>query len=294
MSVSTNKFLNKVVIWLGKISGGKIDKAAISLLYWYYRKNPPARCKESKKFNDSHRDEIQKVEALLCDEKSKHTYSSMIKFRESYDLRIHPGFTEDANFVRDLVKLNNEEVFVDCGAYDGDTLNAFLEYTGNKFKRVIAFEPDPLNYDKANQYINSLAQCIRQKIVLQKKGVSDKEKEISFKADGNEGSMIQATGNRQQATGNIIFIQTVSLDKFQECYEATYIKMDIEGEEMNALRGAQKLIKEKKPKLAISIYHKDSDMIEIAQFIHNLVPEYKMYVRQHSHSFYDTILYCFI
>ena len=106
--------------------------------------------------------------------------------------------------------------------------------------------------------------------------------------------MIQATGNRQQATVNIIFILTVSLDKFQECYEATYIKMDIEGEEMNALRGAQKLIKEKKPKLAISIYHKDSDMIEIAQFIHNLVPEYKMYVRQHSHSFYDTILYCFI
>lgn len=287
MSISTNPFLNKIVIALGKISGGKIQQDAVRLLYWHYRNNPPARVLESKKYNDLHRADIKAVEELLSDEDSKRIYCDMIAFRETYDLRIHPGFTEDANFVRGLVKLDNEEVFIDCGAYDGDTIKYFLEYVDNKFKRIVAFEPDPSNYGKADSYIKSLDSETNSKIILHKKGISDKEKTISFRADGNECSMIT-----NEETENVIKIEAVPLDALKECADATYIKMDIEGEEMNALRGAQGLIKGNKPKLAISIYHNDSDMTEIALYIHKLVPEYKMYVRQHSHSYYDTVLYC--
>ncbi|MBR6147697.1 MAG: FkbM family methyltransferase [Lachnospiraceae bacterium] len=289
MSISTNKFLNHIVIALGKISGGKIQKEAIRILYWYYRNCPPHSVRESRKYNELHKEDIKTVESLLCDAESKRIYISMLDFRATYDLRIHPGYTKDANFVKELVRCGEDEVFVDCGAYDGDTIKLFLNYVNGKYKRIVAFEPDPTNFAKASDYLSTMGGELKDRIVLIKKGVSDSKKVISFKANGDECSMITDEENDK-----VIKIETIALDELVECSDATYIKMDIEGEEMNALKGAQKLIMEKRPKLAISIYHKDSDMTDIALFIHELVPEYRMFVRQHSHSYYDTVLYCFV
>lgn len=81
------------------------------------------------------------------------------------------------------------------------------------------------------------------------------------------------------------------MDDVAECKNATFIKMDLEGSEMQALKGAEKIIKANKPKLAICIYHSDKDMLEIIQYIYSLVPEYKFFVRQHANSYNETVLY---
>ncbi len=81
------------------------------------------------------------------------------------------------------------------------------------------------------------------------------------------------------------------MDDVPECQDATFIKMDLEGSEMMALKGAEKIIKRNKPKLAICIYHSDQDMLEIIKYIHQLVPEYRLYIRHHSTSYIDTVLY---
>ena len=84
------------------------------------------------------------------------------------------------------------------------------------------------------------------------------------------------------------------MDAVPECQNATWIKMDIEGAELNALRGAKGIIRRNHPKLTICIYHSDEDMIRIAEYIHELVPEYKLYVRNHTGRQTEIVLYAVI
>ena len=76
-----------------------------------------------------------------------------------------------------------------------------------------------------------------------------------------------------------------------ECRNATFIKMDIEGSEYNALLGGQEVICNNKPKLAICIYHSDEDMLRLIELIHDMVPEDSLFIRQHSNSICETVLY---
>ena len=86
-------------------------------------------------------------------------------------------------------------------------------------------------------------------------------------------------------------VSVAAMDDMRECQDATFIKMDLEGAEMQALQGAENLIKRNKPKLAVCIYHSDQDMLEIIRYIHKIVPEYSLYVRQHSNGIGETVLY---
>lgn len=104
-----------------------------------------------------------------------------------------------------------------------------------------------------------------------------------FNGQGTGGSRIV-----EQETDNSIAV--VSLDS---CVNdrVTFIKMDIEGAEMEALKGAESIIKSQKPKLAICVYHKEQDMTEIPIFIKKLVPEYKLFMRHYSNDAGETVLY---
>ncbi|WP_442857226.1 FkbM family methyltransferase [Butyrivibrio sp. INlla18] len=88
-----------------------------------------------------------------------------------------------------------------------------------------------------------------------------------------------------------VIIYLGCLNVFLGEVDATFIKMDIEGAEKNAILGAAHIIKKNKPKLVICIYHSDGDMMNIQLVIHEMVPEYKLYVRHHSNSYPETVLY---
>jgi len=88
-----------------------------------------------------------------------------------------------------------------------------------------------------------------------------------------------------------ITIDTISIDALELQEKVTLIKMDIEGAELSALHGAKKTILRDKPKLAICLYHSDEDMIRIAEYVHEIVPEYKLYVRHHWINGAETVLY---
>lgn len=90
---------------------------------------------------------------------------------------------------------------------------------------------------------------------------------------------------------NVIKVPVRSLDQVAECKDATFIKMDIEGSEYYALVGARNVICKNKPKLAICMYHSDEDMLRLVELIHEMVPEYRFYIRQHSNSVCETVLY---
>lgn len=224
--------------------------------------------------------------ALLADEKSKEIWKAVVRYRtRRIPIKASCYSEGDQYFVEEIIRPETGEVFIDGGGYTGDTVQQFLD-TARKhkasYRRIIVFEPDIENYKLIKKFFGR-----QKKIILIKKGLSDCIKKIGFTGDGAVGRISQEDKDSRQ-------ISVINIDAVPECSDATWIKMDIEGAEMDALRGARNVILKNRPKLTISIYHSDEDMIRIAEYIHELVPEYKLYVRHHSKGHCETVLYAVI
>ena len=170
---------------------------------------------------------------------------------------------------------------MDGGGYDGDTIDEFIDWTKGKYKRIYSFEPQKDKADKIRQKFWKY----EGKVELFEKGLYERCTELDF-WDGDELLSGRIGGKDAHRK-----IQTVSLDSvIQE--KVTFIKMDIEGAELSALKGAAKMIQKYRPKMAICIYHKPEDIWEIPKYIDTLVPEYKFYIRHFGWRYTGTILYC--
>ena len=117
-------------------------------------------------------------------------------------------------------------------------------------------------------------------------GVYSDDKRISFLNVGGGTSCI--CDNSEDV------IDVRKLDTILSDENVTFIKMDIDGAELDALKGAKAIIQKNKPKLAISIYHKPEDIIEIPLLLHEILPEYKFYIRHYSIYSVETVLYAII
>lgn len=233
---------------------------------------------------------LEKMEEVLetcADEESKRVYTKIIQewFMKEYTFgNLDEICTDNQYFCQDIFRLEANEIFVDAGAYDGDTLNAFLKVSGGVFEKYYCFELAESNFTSLQDYISQLEEGIRNRIVPINKGLSDQVGQIMY-WDSDEGSAICECGN---AKGYI-----TTIDK--EVHERiSYIKMDIEGSELKALAGAKASIKKYTPKLAICLYHKPEDMWEIPLYIKKLVPEYKIYIRHHTDLLNETVCYALI
>ena len=178
-------------------------------------------------------------------------------------------------FEREIIQLDEGEVFVDCGAYDGDSAEAFINACGKKgYKKIISFEPDPLNYKKLVKRNYKNHECLNL-------ATSDKDEELCFSISSTSSSICEKGEVR---------IKAIKMDdKINE--QVTMIKMDIEGAELASLKGAERIIKENRPKLAICIYHKKEDIWEILSYIKKIVPEYKFYMRAYEDFATELVLY---
>lgn len=175
------------------------------------------------------------------------------------------------------------EVFVDVGVYDLASSIDFMEWTDYKFKKIYAFEPDPSCYKKALQKRDSLQDDLKEKIEIIPKGLSSKNGYLDFPAEYNP------LGNSCEKT---ISVETITLDSHLNGEKVTFIKMDVEGAEMDVLQGMSETIKKHKPRIAVCIYHKHEDIFEIAEYLLGLVPEYKLYLRHYNSNELETVLFC--
>lgn len=125
-------------------------------------------------------------------------------------------------------------------------------------------------------------------------GVWKEDGYLAFHPQGCVTSVFEEANKAQTGqAGELAGIQVPvrSIDHTYECRDATFIKMDIEGSEYYAIKGAKTVICKNKPKLAICIYHSDQDMLRLIEMIHEMVPDYRFYIRQHSNTIYETVLY---
>jgi len=220
-----------------------------------------------------HKNEIELLFHLL-DKDSKKVLIEILGER----IINQPASTKQGKYIYhpdELFRLSSEDVIVDCGAYTGDTLENFCEF-GYSYKKYFAIEPDLENVHKMREVIAQLPQELQSKTIVIPKAIGRFCGHVSFENSLGLNSRVIETG--------INNIPCITLDS-EFCNEKiTYLKMDIEGYEMNALEGAEKIIRRDRPILAISIYHYPLDLWEIPLWIHEHFPFYNFHIRS-----YDSI-----
>lgn len=250
----------------------------------YQKKHPTKQMRISEEYFKIHESELSECEALLADEKSKQIFRQIIEFRYVRDRSKFPAHEiNNQYFPKDIIQLTTEEVFVDCGACRGDTYRRFKRETKGQYKRVVCLETD----DKNLNFLKRTEGADR-KLIIVPKGAWSKETVLYFEIMGTKG-----TGRvvEKLEDSDALEVPVTTIDSLDYCKDATFIKMDIEGAEWEALHGAEQTIKRNQPKLAICLYHKDEDYIRLIKYIHNLNPSYKLHVRHHSTNTSETVLY---
>lgn len=167
--------------------------------------------------------------------------------------------------------------FVDGGAYNGDT---YLELCGmTKVETAHLFEPDAANFAQLTRHVAQTgrkAQCLPL-------GLGDSYRILSFNAGSGEGASISETGTSH--------IAVAALDDVLAGHTVDFIKLDVEGAELQALQGARKLIQRSRPVLALSLYHLPQDLWQLPLALADLCQDYRLHVRQHYYNSFDSVLY---
>jgi FkbM family methyltransferase len=230
-------------------------------------------------------DQLHEAYALLSDQKSRDEFAAQIFWRCSLDYSPLPLHDPPSSmyFPCDLVRFREDEVLMDCGAFDGDSIRLFLERTGQRYRRIIAFEPDPQNREALTRFADAPESSIHDLAVLPF-AVSDHTGVGSFDANGSVGSSLSANAGA-------ISIECRRIDDLTHVEAPTFIKMDIEGAEPDALEGARSTIRKARPILAVCAYHKCEHLWKIPILMHDILPEYDIHLRRYAEECWETVYY---
>lgn len=220
--------------------------------------------------------------SLFKEEQSKNLYKEIIVFCDTFNpfLLSEPDF-DHQYFPENLTVWDGLNTFIDVGTYDGQNIIDAAKKFG-VLSKVIAFEPDQSNLKKIKQFINWPA--VASEAIIYPCGVWSETCVLSFYSGGGESSAVSEQGD--------LAVPVVSLDDVLQGVVPGFIKMDVEGAEIEALNGAKNLIFNHKPSLAISIYHTPKHLFEIPLLLNSWDLGYKFYIRFHGHNLFDTVLYC--
>lgn len=227
-------------------------------------------------FYERNLDRIANLRAHLADETSRQLLDRIVEFRIDGDYRGLPRPDDRQYFPEDLPTWPQPLRFIDCGAYIGDTVQA-MRGAGLEFEAIATFEPNLQNY-----------QILVDNLKLERAchfpcGVSDSNRQSGF------DPALGAGGHLVEAGGEPVFC--VRLDDALPRFVPNLIKMDIEGEEPAALRGAEGMLRAHRPNLAISIYHQAEHLWSIFEQLQELDLGYRFHLRCHAYSTFDTVLY---
>jgi FkbM family methyltransferase len=197
------------------------------------------------------------------------------------------GTSEDYYyFNNDVISLSPEEVYIDVGAYDGDTVCTFVEACAKHrlpYKRIHAFEPDPHCYQALLRNTHGY-----NNVICHPLGVWSQSETLRFKSSENaihdQAGTIDNSGD--------IEIEVVSLDECLQGEKVTFIKMDPGGNVIpEAIQGAAGIIAQHKPKLALGAYHTLESIFEIPLLVNRICPDYQLFLRHNTYHLCDTDLY---
>ena len=212
---------------------------------------------------------LQKVYNAFADEQSRGVFANVLNYKLSGRVEyLWQCETTRCDDLQQLFTFTESESYLDLGAYDGDTVREFLSLTGGKYAAITAVEADRRNYRKLCAKTEGLAN-----LRTLEAAAWDCDTELDFSDSGGRQSTLVDAHKRK--------VQGVKLDSFLGAQKVSYIKMDVEGAERQAITGLKEHIVNDKPKMFIAAYHYDNDFFELPELICALRPDYKIYLRKH-------------
>lgn len=217
-------------------------------------------------FYEENRDDIEGAYSLLCDDMSKRVYENVISFKLTGELSyLRSVFSRKDEAFENILRLGNDESYLDLGAYRGDTIDELLHYAGG-YSYITALEPDRKTFYKLKAHVGDM-----KNVRLFRMGIWSEDADIPF-SDG-EG--------RGSAAGGESMAAVTKIDTLYSVRRVSYIKMDVEGSERQALIGGEKTIRRDRPKLNIAAYHRSEDIFSLPLQLSAIEPSYRISLRQH-------------
>ncbi|MEG0243110.1 hypothetical protein D3C81_566820 [compost metagenome] len=226
---------------------------------------------------------IGRVADALADDESRKILYRMCAFRLGLDTEYSSFLSPETRYINELTlpALQGRDItYVDCGAYDGDSYEELIAWPEISCKLAFLLEPDPENFAR-------LVQQVAQKgtpAICLPMAAAEAYSILTFNAGQGEACSIS-----QQGVG--VSIAAVALDQLLPCVPVDLIKLDVEGAEVQVLRGAEQLIRRSRPVLVVSLYHNPEDVWALPELLFEMCSNYRFHIRQHGMNTFDSVLY---
>lgn len=231
----------------------------------------------------SHERAIRSAMNLWADEISRAEFLSQLEWSLNLDPFSLPAARQasETYFEADVIRFGPQEVFVDCGAFDGDSVQAFMARCPS-YNSIVALEPDPSNHERFANRFGGTDIMRKKHISVLPFAASDRGDKVRFNVTGTAGSSFSETG---------FVVEAAPLDEILAGIIPTFIKMDIEGAEPMALRGTAQIMREHAPSIAACLYHDRRHLWEIPLQIAVTQPRYELFLRRYADECWETICY---
>ncbi len=229
-------------------------------------------------------DAIRRCYTALADDSSRRELCEQLSWRYWLDYSaLSPALDgSDTYFPMDLLSTSGEEVFVDCGGFDGDTIRSFDQHWGGRFRHAYTFEPDPAN--RALLSSNVRAMGLSSRVTIMPYAVGNTSGPVAFANTSSAASHVTTSENG-------FSIECRRLDDLDWPLNPSYIKMDIESAEPDALAGASELLRRHHPVLAVCTYHRSEHLWQIPNLIRTISPEYNLFLRRYAEECWEGVCY---
>jgi FkbM family methyltransferase len=225
---------------------------------------------------------IEEALSLFKDQASRVEFDAQVGLRQTSNFDAMPKIETHPQYFPPFLTLNENECFVDCGAYDGDSIDSFLAWSGGRFRKIIAFEADPSCFEKLRDFAAVRTES-SDRLACHQMAVGATAGTVRFDATGTAGASVSKNGG--------IEVQCVALDQVLQTERPTFIKMDIEGAELDALGGARETIRRFNPVLAICVYHLQNHLWRVPLLMRELLPDGRFFLRSYCLDGLDTVCY---
>ena len=228
-------------------------------------------------------DGVLRAAEIWADDASREEYLAQVRLRALGDpSRLSQPAVEESYFLNGVFDAEPGDVFLDCGAFDGDTIRSLIQRMP-EFRRIEAVEADSHSFARLADYVSGLPPALHNKIRLHHCAVGARRGTVRFEDTGKVDSKVSDSGE--------ILVDMVPIDVMFASKSVSMIKMDIEGGEYDALIGAARVIERDRPILAICVYHLQQDLWRLPLLMRDLCPDYRMYLKSYRGDGIQTVAY---
>ncbi len=230
------------------------------------------------------REDILSLAGSLADELSVDVLHRQLAWRLQMDFESLPVPVPGIMYFRsEFFRFRPDEFLVDCGAFDGDSLHHYLRMTAGTKAQALAIEPDPGTYRRLLDWLARQPPADRARVETREIAVGVRRERLRFNANGLASAGVSATGD--------VEVECAPLDELLDGRTPTFIKMDVEGAEMDALLGGARVVASTGPSLAVCVYHRPDHLWTVPLQLRRMLPRHRVYLRPHGYEGWDLVCY---